>query len=200
VAASAQTVYSVNSVGYINLSIPPGFSTFANQLKTADNTLDDLFPTPPNGMQVFSWNGTAFDAYEAVDVGGPVLWTPDGALSLDIGTGYFINNPTAAAVDVTLVGEVPQGTDSNITLAGGFSMVGATVPQSGDVIDGMGFPTSAGDQIFQWNGSAYDVYEAIDVGGPVIWAPSNPNVAVGEGFFVNKIANFDWNRDFSVNN
>ena len=56
VAASAQTVYSVNSVGYINLSVPAGFSMIANQLDNGTgNTVADVL-TVPDGTVVFKYD------------------------------------------------------------------------------------------------------------------------------------------------
>jgi hypothetical protein len=199
-AANAQ-VYSVNSVGYINLTVPPGFSMIGNQLKSANNTIADLLPNPPEGTQIVAWNGTGFDIFEFADIGiGTPLWAPNGDLQLNPGGGVFIKNPTTSNFTVTLVGEVPQGSDSNTTLPAGFSIASSAVPVAGNVIQNMGFPSAEGDQILKWNGSGYDIFEFADIGiGAPIWAPSEPSVAVGEAFFVKKGAQTTWTRNFNVN-
>ena len=43
VASQAQTVYSVNAVGYVNLSLQPGFAMICNPLQGADNKVSTLF-------------------------------------------------------------------------------------------------------------------------------------------------------------
>ena len=48
-SAVAQTnVYSVNAVGYINLTLPTGFSLIANQLNSTNNTIGSLLTGLPN--------------------------------------------------------------------------------------------------------------------------------------------------------
>ena len=46
-------VYSLNAVGYINVTCPPGFSIIANQLNTGNNVITNLFTVPSNGSQDF---------------------------------------------------------------------------------------------------------------------------------------------------
>ena len=49
----AQTVYSVNIVGYINLPVVHGLSLVANQLNAApNNSVVGLFGTPPGGLTI----------------------------------------------------------------------------------------------------------------------------------------------------
>ena len=43
-SASAQTVYSVNAVGFVNVVFPSGFSIASNPLEGATNTVAALFP------------------------------------------------------------------------------------------------------------------------------------------------------------
>ena len=57
VATSMAQVYSVNMVGYINQSIPQGFSMIANQLNASpDNKVTTLLPAPPASTSVFKFN------------------------------------------------------------------------------------------------------------------------------------------------
>jgi hypothetical protein len=138
-AASAQ-VYSVNSVGYINVTLPPGFSMVGNQLISTANKVSDILPAPPLGTQVLSWNGSGFNVIEYADIGFGPGWSGD--LALDVGSGVFIKNPTASDMTITFVGEVPQGADSNTTIPAGFSIRSSTVPQAGNVIQDFGFPSA----------------------------------------------------------
>jgi hypothetical protein len=119
-------------------------------------------------------------------------------MTLNPGEAAFVNNTSASAIDVTLVGEVPQGSASNVSVAAGFSLIGSIVPQSGALDAELGFPAGLGDTFYLFDNGANQYvsysYSFTGFGG-------NPPVpSVGEGFFVNKAAAADWNRDFSVNN
>jgi hypothetical protein len=99
-AANAQ-VYSVNSVGYVNLNLPTGFSMIANPLNAPDNTIGALLPSFPLFGNLYKWTGTGFDI---------ATFTPGGWDKPDItlapGEGAFVNIDTATTV--TFVGEVMQ--------------------------------------------------------------------------------------------
>jgi hypothetical protein len=206
VAASAQTVYSVNSVGYVNLEIDPGYNLVAVQLSSTE-TLSDILPQPPLGTQVLTWDGAAFQPYSYADpIGIGASWIPDGNLQLEAGVGVFMFNPTASPITVTIVGEVPQNENSNMTIGVGFNLIASKVPTAGNLVEaapaGMGLPFGLGDQVLKWNGSSYVPYSYADpIGIGASWIPSEPTVEVGEGFFfVNNNSESAWDRNFSVNN
>jgi hypothetical protein len=119
-------------------------------------------------------------------------------MTLNPGEGVFINNTSAGAIDLTLVGEVPQGTDSNMSVGVGFSIVSSTVPQTGALDTVLGFPAGLGDAFYLFDNAAngYNVYNYSFAG----FGGNPPVPAVGEAFFVNKQVAADWTRDFSVNN
>lgn len=188
-SASAQ-VYSVNAVGYINVSVPANqFKMIANQLSSASATIGALLPTVPDGTQLFKWTGSGYASYDYIDGLG---WLPNGDETIGLGQGAFIRSPQAFTI--TFVGEVPTGNLST-PLPVGFSMVSSQVPQAG-AVDTLGFPGGDGDQIFQWTGTGYNGFDFIDGLG---WLPSVPQVAVGEAFFARKVAASTWTRSFSVN-
>src|SRR2546427_12593550 len=58
--SSMAQVYSVNIVGYINLTIPKGFSMIANQLNASpDNTLATVLASVPENTTVYKFNAVA---------------------------------------------------------------------------------------------------------------------------------------------
>ena len=188
-AADAQ-VYSVNSVGYINLTIPVGFSMVANQLNTGNNTVGSLLPNVPDGTTIYKYNGVGYDI-NIFDAG----WG-NPAMTLNPGEGAFIR-VVGSALAVTLVGEVPQGAASNQVIPSGFSIRSSTVPQTAN-LDAMGFPASDGDTVYRYSNSQQGYVTSIYDAG---WGGGAPVVAVGESFFVRKTgAAANWNRNFSVNN
>src|SRR5438046_1261359 len=62
VATSMAQIYSVNAVGYVNVTLDAGFNMVSNPLNAADNTVGGLFknitPSIPPGFKVFVFNNT----------------------------------------------------------------------------------------------------------------------------------------------
>lgn len=194
VAASAQTVYSVNSVGYINLSVPVGFSMIANQLDNGSGNLVPDILSVPDGTVVYKYNeGTAGYDVNTFLFGS---WT-DANMTLAPGEGVFINNSSGTAIDLTFVGEVPQGDLSN-NLPQGFSIKSSEVPQNGGLQSTLAFPAGDGDVIFKFDNGTGAYQSSTFLFGS--WTPSEPNINVAESFFVNKATAGSWDRTFSVNN
>jgi hypothetical protein len=95
------------------------------------------------------------------------------------------------------VGEVPQGALST-ALSQGLNLVGSQVPQAGALSGALGYTAAEGDQVYQWNVGTqqYNNPSSFEFGG---WGPSDPSIAVGEGFFLSKSGAGTWTRNFSVN-
>jgi hypothetical protein len=195
-SSMAQAVYSVNMVGYINLSIPPGYSMIANQLQGASSTLDALFPTAPEGAGVFKLRPPPATGYDSAEVVGGAWEYTGPTLSLAPGEGGWFFNPGTTAYVPTLVGEVVL--TSNNQIAGGYSIKSTVIPQEAGVSTVHLFPTTTeGTGIFRKKlvGAGYDSYEI--VGGA--WEPAEPAPRVGESFWVfNPGAQMAWSRTFPV--
>jgi hypothetical protein len=193
----AQAVYSVNAVGFVNRSVPPGFSIIANPLKNGDNSLGTLFPVVPTGTTIYKFVDGAYKSYFFVRG----AWN-DPTVKLEPGEGAFIKNTTTEAFNVTFVGEVPTGENMSINLPAGYSLVASHVPQAlvlkspeGTTAD-LNFPAVNGDTIYFFRNGAYQSHPFIRGG----WTTeSGPVPEVGEGFFVKKGAATTWTRSFSVN-
>jgi len=195
--STAQAVFSVNAVGFVNVACPPGFSLIANPLAAATNTVSALFPSPVSGTVVFKFNpatggfiSTTFSAF----LGG---WT-DPNMSLVPGEGFFFRNPGATTVTNTFVGNVQQGTLVT-SLGSGFSLVSSQVPQQGLVSTDLGLPNDSGTTVFTFSNAANSyssfVFSSF-LGG---WSPTEPTIGVGQGFFVKRSSSGSWSRSFSVN-
>jgi hypothetical protein len=143
-SSTAQQVFSVNAVGFVNVVVPPGFSMVANPLNAATNTVPALFAGVPDGTTVYKFDGTSF-LVNTLDLGE---WGIP-AQTLVPGEGAFIRNPGTAPFTVTFVGEVMQGSLSN-PLPAGFSIKSSQVPQSAAVATVLGFPAADGDTIYQF--------------------------------------------------
>lgn len=188
----AQQVFSVNAVGFVNVSLPKGLSLIANPLKAASNTVKDLFATVPDGTTIYKYDGAAF-SINTLDLGD---WS-DPAQTLLPGEGAFVRN-SGSPITVTFVGEVMQGSLSNpIDGPNKLSIKSSQVPQAGKLVADLGFPAVDGDTVYQYNNAAgaYDIH-TLDLGD---WSGGEPVIAVGEAFFVRKADKSDWKRTFSVN-
>lgn len=190
----AQTVYSVNAVGFVNVNFPPGFTLSSNPLDGAANTVLALFPTVPNGTSVFK-----FDSATGSYTGSTFLfgsWN-NPSMTLVPGEGFFFKNPTVTTVVNTFVGNVKQGTLTT-PLSAGFTLVGSQVPQSGLVTTDLGLPIGNAESVFKFD-TATQAY----TGGSFLfgsWSGGiEPTIGVGEGFFVKKNASASWTRTFTVN-
>lgn len=190
--ALAQEVTSVNAVGYVNKELAPGFNLISNPLSNGNNTLAEVIPSPPDGSVVYlfqngQWVSSTFDSI----IGG---WAT--SLNLPVGVGFFFNNKGSEAVTVTFVGEVLQGDDTNKTVPEGLSIQGSLVPQAGALTTDLQFPGADGDVVYSWiNGAWVTASFASVVGG---WSPE-PNLTVGGAVFVDKSAETQWDRNFTIN-
>jgi len=148
VSVMAQTnVYSLNAVGYINVTIQPGFNIVSCPLiTTPDNTVGTVLNNANGsltGTAVYFWfPGNTPPSYSedvAKVVGTGKLdtlnsngWSFDGTNVASPGVGFWVASPFTTNITVTFVGTVPTGPITN-TLVPGFNLVGSVVPMSGDL-------------------------------------------------------------------
>ena len=207
------TVYSVNVVGYYNVTVPSkGYAFVANQLTGAsgDNSINTAFANgftsdsnAINNSQMYFWNGAGFTVYQywtAADSGYPTSgWLDLGGNqvnpSVNQGTGAVIYNPTSSAITNTYVGQVVQGSVTN-SLTQGFALYSVVPPVAAD-FNTVGFPGDSDnngntyDTMYKWNGSGYTAYVYYNVtdGGTAGWFDLGGNLVsvtpkVGESFFI----------------
>lgn len=195
VASAIAQVYSVNAVGYVNLTVKPGFNTIANPLDagTGNNTASKILAGVPDGTTVYKYAGGTYTIDAFSDLFG---WdNPD--LGLAPGEGFWLQIPAGADVTLTFVGEVPQGAASNMDLPAGFALVASKVPQAGKLVTDLKYPAADGDTIYTYaNPGGYTISGFTDLFG---WDPAEPSVAVGQSFWSQKSAAGTWTRNFSVN-
>ena len=190
--ALAQEVTSVNAVGYVNKELAPGFNLLSNPLSNGNNTLAEVIPSPPDGSDVFLFqNGQWVSSSFIGALGG---WTEP--LNLPVGVGFFFNHKGSEAVTVTFVGEVLQGDDTNKTVPAGLSIQGSLVPQEGSLTSDLQFPAGDGDVAYSWINGAW--VTASFVGALGGWT-DEPSLAVGGSVFVDKSAESQWDRNFTIN-
>jgi hypothetical protein len=186
-------VYSLNIVGYVNKTIPSGYSLIANPLKAGvTNGANEIMPLVDTSV-FLTWNGTAF-VYSSYDTGFggwiDANQNPSSPPSLPPGKGYFFFNPGAAFTN-TYVGEVvpAPGVTNSLSLPSGYSLVGSVLPAASTAITAppVSLPLIDTSVILKWSGTAY-LYYSYDTGfGGWIDAGQNPTaqpgISVAEGFF-----------------
>jgi hypothetical protein len=195
-ASLAQSVFSVNAVGYVNVTVVGGYTLICNPLNGTNNLLSTVIPAPPDGTTVLKWDpatqrfGSPFTYLDGVG------WLPDGTVLP--GEGFFINTG-GAATTLTFVGEVPQGSLSN-PLSANYTLISSIVPQSVSLADPtVSFPAQDGDTLLRWNSATQRFNDPFTYLDGIGWLPTDPIPAVGEGFFYNTQTARAWTRTFSVN-
>jgi len=218
-SSQAQTVYSQNVVGYVNLGLTPG----AYQLYTpsldidgtgTNGTVSNIVGTNvATGTTVLAWNGAGYDTliYESGGRGQPVAWQllgtgADPTYPLNVGEGFFISDPTDT--NITLTGVVLSGTVTNqyVTPAGTYALLGSKIPYGGDITTNLNYIPNSGDTVLTWNGSGYNtfIYESGGRGQPVAWqllgtGQQDPQIAVGQGFFLSPAVANTWVETYTNN-
>lgn len=179
-------IFSPNILGYVSVTLAPGFSMISNPLMAPSNRVDALFPNFPDGTTLNKFDTTLFRLTKNALSNGKWV-NPDETLSP--GEGAIISNPTANFRPHSFVGEVLQG-DLSLPLPAGFSVRSSLVPLPGVIDLDLGFPAAEGDAIhlFDRDQQQYVIY-AFEKGK---WSPGPPLVAAGESFWVGKTAAGNW--------
>ena len=207
-AADAQQVYSVNAVGYVNVTISPAYNLLANPLNGTNNVIGTIIPTAPDGTLVLTWNSTTHDFNQADQYFTGAGWldgdgNPSGT-QLVPGKAFFLQNNSGANSTLTFVGEVPQGSLTNV-ITPSYGFYGSQVPQSAG-LTALGFPGVEGMLYNGWNKAIQDYAQAYQYTAGLWFDPDgNPNdpvPGVAEGFLITNpsLTPVNWTRNFSVNN
>jgi len=212
-SATAQNVYSVNVVGYVNVPINHGLQIIGNPLLATDNTVNGLFlnnatnngaNSPALGITVYTWSGTGFVG-DHLDTYGNGWGNP--SLLLAPGTGFFVANNGPVFTN-TFVGTVVQGGSTNV-LGNHLSLQSSQWPVTTNVVQ-LGLNAGLGDTIYTFSASGSFLGYHLDTygngwGSPPLPAPqadktNGPVIAVGQGFFYNNAqgAPFNWVQTFTV--
>jgi len=216
-SSKAADVYSVNSVGYANVSVfakpggGNGFNLVTCPFVVADDSIQALIPSAPDQTLVYPYNNSTHQfAGPWTYYGAPDnVWDPDATLpeaKIRHGGGAFIR--TGTTFTITFVGEVNQGSPVGATISNplltGYSIAASKVPQQADV-SALGLSAPA-DQTYIFRYERSSTVERY-VGpftyyGPPdnIWDPLPlPALNIGEAIWVHSPSNQSWNRNFTVN-
>jgi len=151
VSVMAQTnVYSQNTVGYINVTIYPGYNIVTcplvcvNTNGVQDNSIGNVMNNAGQqftGTQVyFYYAGHGYGPNDTAKVIGGKTgtsnangWNNNGTNIAAPGVGFWVDSP--ASNTITFVGTVPSGPMTN-PITAGFNLVGSIVPLGGAGING----------------------------------------------------------------
>jgi hypothetical protein len=179
-ASKAQTVYSQNVVGYVNVTVTNGtLAMVANQLDTGSNTVDNVLQSGLTSQKatILEWNGAGYNQYtyynssDAVnDLGGTAAGWFDGNGNpwgetnyIQPEYGFFLRNTAVGAGALTLptVGQVIQGTNVYTVPSGSSSIYSLPEPLAGLPLDNtnINLPAISQKTIYEsWNGAGYNQY------------------------------------------
>ena len=200
----AQNVYSLNVVGYVNVSLQANKSSFLSipLVPNGGNfniTNSIVLDASQDGATLFAWAGTGWDPNAPGWVAG-FGWFPDMVVSN--GVAFFL--ASKANSTLTFVGDVPQGTLS-YNIKAGLSTLANKVPVAAN------FPGATighdGDTMFTWvqSSQAWNPNSAAYVGG-YGWYSSDPLITTNgpmlnpaEGaFYVNTGTAIPFTQNFTV--
>jgi len=143
VSVMAQTnVYSLNAVGYINVSLLPGYNIItcplvASPNNSISNLLNNANSQYQNGArnpaQVFAYEGGVYSSDTASASANASGWGGGGTITVNPGQAIFFYNPSTTNMSATFVGTVATGSQTN-ALYPGYNLVGSIVPVSGDLV------------------------------------------------------------------
>ena len=207
-SSMAQNVYSLNVVGYINVTCAGStYTMMANQLNNGTNGLAQVLPSAPALSEVLKYNAAKSDYDTAVTDGSGAWFTLLGApstMTVAPGEGFFFLNGNSATVTTTLVGEVPQGALSVNFAANTYTMASAPTPVSYPLDASSGFPIVPLMTYLVYNPaiSDYTTYVSDGTGWFTLLGASvpTPTAGIGQGFFINNPdpAVHTWNINFTV--
>lgn len=218
-SSMAQNVYSLNVVGYVNVTLKSHqFTAVANPLDASmggtiatGNDMTNLFnintaPLLANGSKIQQFIPAANDYGAQINYSSATKkWGSN--FSMAPGTAVLFNNNGAADTVVTFTGQVPQGSYSVATLGSHqFTLVGSPIPIGGDVTNSttaVGLVSANGDTLATFNSAAND-WNATTKWSTATkkWSASaSSTIAVGQGFLYNNngAAANNWVSNFTVN-
>ncbi|MCI0748721.1 MAG: hypothetical protein L0Y58_25210 [Verrucomicrobia subdivision 3 bacterium] len=156
--------FSANLVGFYRVHFGVGYTFLGNHLRLPDHRVTEIFPAPPNNTQVFPFNRYSYLLLTYTDG----LWEGDDLeMRLWPGDGLVVSAVTPFSA--IFAGEVILNSIKDLNA--GFSLTSSMTPQSLPLTgpNGLDFPASNGDQIFQYNpesgGYLFNAFHGWGLGG-----------------------------------
>ncbi len=151
---SAQTVTSVNIVGYSKVETVNGLVMIAQQFDGGSTPADLFGDTLPLGSRIYQFTTSGYNVseYKSIFLSGDAWDT-----SLDLSAGSFWVETSMVTTNI-FSGEVPLADSITNNLVPGLSLVAYPYPVEVGV-DDLGLIPELGDRIYQFTTSGYNVSE-----------------------------------------
>jgi hypothetical protein len=200
-ATSMADTFSVNVVGYVNVTLTNGFNLLGNPLVASNSAIGTVLPNVPEGSVLYKLkpNGTFNTDLYASGAWYDSISEAPSTTTLSPGEGFFLYSSVVS--NITFVGEVKQGTNT-VPLNAGFSLVSSVAPQGYELV-GTNFPASVNFTHYKLVGGSYQI-SAYDPGlgwyDTTTESPRQVLAAPAQGFFIyNGASATNWTRTFNVN-
>lgn len=201
---SRAQIFSSNAVGYVNVTLTPGYNMIANPLIAPDNSIGALFQNVqggvPDGLTVYKLVNGNFIVASYFEVTG-TFEPADAAAEITLpGDGVWVFLPSDSNRVLTFVGQIQQGDDVCTDIPHGFSIKSSAIAMTA-TLEQMKFPAFEGDLVYVWISSLrnFNVFQPIPLSNPPSYPPMSP-IPAGHSFFVYHAgADTTWCRTFFVN-
>jgi hypothetical protein len=191
--ARSGAILSYNSLGYVAVPVPTGYSMIANQLDNpAGNAVGVLLPSPPDGTTVYEWDENT-DQF-VINVFWLGVWSNPN-MTLNPGEGVLVL--PGALTTFSFVGSLRQGALAN-PVPSGMSIRSSMVPQTGILDIDLGYPVAEGDTVLRYDNATASYITDSFVDGQWEGDDPPPRPRVAESFWITTSAAKDWLREFSV--
>jgi hypothetical protein len=190
-------VFSSNGVGYVNVTLQPGFNMVSNPLLQEDMSIAALFENfqggVPDGLTVYRFENGGFEIAGYDMFGG---WSGAAATkTTGPGEGVIVYVPGLANRVLTFVGNVPQG-EVCTDIPHGYSIKSNLIPQT-TTLDRLAIPHSPGDVVYTYSAAtrSFKMWELDDPFLPTATIP------VGSAFWLyHNGSDTTWCRTFFIAN
>ncbi len=193
-----------SAVGFYRITVPGtnasgyGFFLAVNQLDNpTNNTVPTLLAGVPTNTEVYTWNGGF-----VTNKWNGSTWT-DTTSPIDIGTGFFISNPSSNSFTVGFFGRIRQGGVTQSAAGSASTWMGSPIPHTSN-FDILPYPATGDDQVTFWNPATQGYAGAIMYFTGFGWYdgslnPDPGSLDIGEGCILyNAGGAKTWTHTFSV--
>jgi hypothetical protein len=208
----AQNIYSINVVGYVNVTLTSGYNFIANPLDASMggtlpwyNTLTNLINTNTvftgtlaNGTRAYVWD-TANGAFLPPVTYSTFTHRWSGNPDLPPGKGFVLYSPSVSDWVNTFVGQVCTGYSTNFVAGGNkFSLLASMIPLdaflSGPLLTngpdyGLDFPCIDGDNVYLFSSAGQNYSDAFTYFDGYGWFDPKGQVDI-RGPFINLAHSF----------
>jgi hypothetical protein len=192
-AVSGIWPYGTTNAVTVSIRCTNGWNLVTCPLTKGTNLATSMFVRQVTNMTVWKLNPST-QTYSIITNLTATTWSGATNMTIEPGVGFWLLMPTNAVI--SFAGDVVQGTNS-ISTGTAYTLFGTMVPVSGRIKTDLGFPATQSDKVYTFaaNGT-FSTYTYM-FGN---WTPSEPTIAVGQGFAIDAVTNKTWSVVYEPNN